>query len=193
MADKDNDDVKGRISTLEGRWKHTDQRIEHLDGRLSGAVIDLSAIKADVSTLIKAIDGLAHKTNAPTNWLGVAALIFSIVVGGSQYVDLRLMPVMSEIEQNRQVASHNSDTLGERSHFIGSTTERLNALEDDKRTMYAIQAESREKISSLEARASAAEVSRKAIGDYLRQVDELGSRHWIKGSPHRASSVEGAP
>jgi hypothetical protein len=192
MADNEGD-IKGRISTLEGRWKHTDARIEHLDGRLSGAVIDLSAIKADVSTLIKAIDGLAHKTNAPTNWIGVAALIFSIVVGGSQYVDLRLMPILSEIDQNRQVAAHNANKLGERSEFIGSTTQRLNALEDDKRTMYAIQAESREKISSLEAKAAAAEVSRKAIGDYLRQVDELGSRHWIGGRPERASKVGNSP
>ena len=176
----DTEDVKTRVSTLEGRWKHTDARIEHLDGRVGSLAVDMASIKADVGTIVKGLDTLASRASQPTNWLGVASLIVTMIIVGSQYVDLRLAPVMADVLQNADYLQANRESLAERGEWIGEYTAKVKALENDRGAIYTLLHETDEKVAQLREQAAAATVSRRAMGDYLKEVDEKGSRAWIQ-------------
>lgn len=190
MAEPVTDDVKGRIVTLEGRWKQTDQRLEHLDGRVSSLAVDMSAIKAGMDTLVKGFDGISTRASQPTNWIAVASLIITSVVVGSQYVDLRIQPLDEEITHNRAIISEMTSTLQNRGAIIGQFQSSLGEIQDWRKHEDDRRHKLEDDVIHLREQAAAAEVSRRAMGDYLRQVDEMGSRAWINKPPGHASKVE---
>ena len=182
MADGVMDDVKGRVATLESRWRQSDARLEHMDGKVSSLAVDVAALKTGVDSIVKSIDGLASTTNRPTNWLGVGSLIVTLVVVLAQYVDLRLTPIVDEIGQNRSTIAAMQATLQERGVIIGGVNAQLVQMRRDLDHYDDLYHEQEIAVIELREQAAEAKVSRKAIGDYLRQVDELGSRYWMKGS-----------
>ena len=188
MADS-MDDVKGRVATLESRWKQTDARLEHMDGKVSSLAIDVSALKTGVDTLVKGMESLSYRTSQPTNWIGIGSLIVTLGVVGAQYVDLRLTPVIEEIAQNRIAVSSTQETLQDRGVIIGGFEARLIQIRHDLDHYDDLYHEQELAVIELREKSAAAEVSRRALGDYLRQVDELGSRKWVKGQGEHASRV----
>jgi hypothetical protein len=184
------DDVKGRVATLESRWRQSDARLEHMDGKVSSLAVDVAALKTGVDSIVKSIDGLSSATNRPTNWLGVGSLIVTLVVVLAQYVDLRLTPIIDEIGQNRSTISILQETLQDRGVVIGNFEAQLVQIRRDLDHYDSLHHEQEKAVVELREKAAAAEVSRKAMGDYLRQVDELGSRKWVNGDPKHASRVE---
>jgi hypothetical protein len=196
VTDIDHRDVAGRVATLEGRWKQTDARLEHLDSRVGSLSETMSVVLTKVDAVALGMDRITSRVNQPVNvWavlsfaIGFVGLCIVIVGGVSGYVDLRLVPVVDEIGQNRESLSKTWGILRERSAVIGDFGARVEQLEEDFRHTDMLRHELEEDVAVLREKAAAAEVSRRAIGDYVRQVDELGSRHWITGAT-RASRVE---
>ena len=173
------EDVKSRVSTLEGRWKQTDARLEHLDGRVGSLAVDMASIKADVGTIVKGLDSLAVRASQPVNWIGVASLIVTMIVVGSQYVDLRLAPIGEDVAQNRQIVLDLRESLTRRGEWIAEYKARVQHLEDEKTTLFSHSHESEARIDALEAQSAAAIVSRRAMGDYLKEVDDSGTRFML--------------
>lgn len=113
-----------RIGSLEARYSH-------LDNRVSSIAEDMSAVKSSVDALVGAMDKVTTRINQPnqTNWVGMAALAISIMLAGSQYVDLRLNPVKAETITNYNEIHDLRETVVARGEVVGDFSARLNNLE----------------------------------------------------------------
>ena len=196
MTDIDHRDVAGRVATLEGRWKQTDARLEHLDGRVETLSETMSAVLTKVDAVVLGMDRITSRVNQPINlWaiLSVAIafvmLCVAIIAGGSSYVDLRLQPVIDAQGRIRGWVSELDNTVEARGVTIGEYKARIDYLEGEFRHSDMLRHELEDEVSELRAKAAAADVSRRATGDYVRQVDEMGSRAWIGKNPKHASKV----
>ena len=161
-------DVNSRVSTLEGRWKQTDARLEHLDGRVGSLAVDMASIKADVHTIVKGLDALSNRASQPTNWIGLGSLIVTLILVGSQYVDLRLVPIMADVDQNRVGVHEVREILSDRGELLAEYIARVEAVEG----LRAEVGETEARVDALESQAAAAVVSRRAIGDYLQELSD---------------------
>jgi len=168
MSVEINGDVTTRVSTLEGRWKQTDARLEHLDGRVSSLAVDMASIKADVHTIVKGLDTLSSRASQPTNWIGLGSLIITLIVVGAQYVDLRLAPISAGVEQNRVGIHEVRDVISERGELLSEYIARVDTLEGERAGIRATES----RVDALESQAAAAVVSRRAIGDYLQELSD---------------------
>ena len=190
------DDVAGRVATLEGRWKQTDSRLEHLDGRVGALSETMSAVLTKVDAVVIGMDRITSRVNQPLNLWAILSFIvafvmlcLAIVAGGSTYVDLRLTP-LAELDQRliRWVGEIDGK-VEQRGAVMGAAKARISQLEKDLEHTDSLRHQLEEQVARLREQAAAAEVSRRATGDYVRQVDEMGSRAWIGKGPRKASKV----
>lgn len=173
-----------RVETLEARY-------QHLDDRVSAMAADMSSIKTSVEGLVTAVGQLSSPR--PTNWVGIGTLVLSIVIGVSQYVDLRLAPVLLEQDRAHSARDEYDKLHSRRGEIIGSALSRIDMLEEKTYHMDGLRHELESRVVELEKKSAAAHVSRMAIGDYVRDVDQLGSRRWIKGQSGGHSHQAPAP
>lgn len=150
---------------------------------------DMSAIKTSIESIVGTVRELASPR--PTNWIAIGTLIVSLAIGVSQYVDLRLVP---GLEQQRRIYEHLEVVEGQvdaQQAGIARLETESDWLRYQLRHSDTLRHKGEDRLTELESRAAAAEVSRKATGDYLRQVDELGSRRWQQESaPVHATKTE---
>jgi hypothetical protein len=92
---------------LEDVWRRQeDDRRLILDTRETVAAIGskLDALISTVTTLVSAV----NRPPAPTNWIGIAALIVSIMVATGGYIQTRFSPVerlleLHDVESRKQI------------------------------------------------------------------------------------------
>jgi hypothetical protein len=164
-----------RLQKLEGRTYHIDGKVAAIETQLGTQSQQLSRIEQHLL-----------RPKEPVNygvWVGIALTILfgfgSMIVAGTSYVDIQLGHMRSVMVTMRQTMDQHAahrvedqkeaakdaysqgiirgelDALG---HLVQHMDERRHALD--------------ERVTELEAAASAGEVSRKAIGDYTRELGE---------------------
>jgi len=188
MADENMDVSAKRVETLE-------QRYQHLDDRVSSMAADMSSIRTSVQSLhgnIQAITEALSELTAPrpVNWPGIvgAAIAFMTLIAvsigaGTKYVSLSLEPLLTEQRRVHQKMEEVDKTISYRGEIIGRVVAQIEQTQEQQKHIDALRHELEGRVSALESRASAAEVSRRAIGDYVRDVDQHGSRKWIGEKP----------
>ena len=124
----------GRDEHHDERYYHIDSRVTHLDTRVSSMAEDLSAVKTSVDTLVTAIGKLTDRAAAPqhTNWIGIGTLCLAIIIGGSQYISLRLDPVADNVANLQQGSIRNQDAREKLYQAIGEMTTDLQHFDDQQ-------------------------------------------------------------
>lgn len=173
---------------------HTDARVTAMEGQLTSISHSLSRTAQKLDTVISAI-------NAPkdVNWIGLGALALSFLValaGGAkfmtEYVALTMAPVNTAIVENSNLIVKLREFQHQTHYEFGGFHERGRQWDDEASRLWD-HIHKQEDIDREQDRAIAeAVVARRAMGDYIRQIDELGSRRWMQDNTTRASRVEGS-
>lgn len=171
---------------------HTDARVTAMEGQLAGIASQLNRTDSKMDQVINAI-------NQPkdVNWLGIGSLGLSLIVslfGGAafvvRYTGLTQEPIVDKVGEIAAVLSDQSKFQMQTHYEVG----RFSAKDDEHSSEIARLWDHIHKQELVDGeqndRLARSEVARKAIGDYVRQIDELGSRRWMNDQPRRASQVE---
>lgn len=158
-----------RISTLENRY-------EHLDAKVSSISEDVAAVKSGFSAMNVTMTRIADVVNRPdpppppTNWTGIIGALCTTLVLLAGFVQLRVAPIetLTTSILERQIAL--ADTSQVTAHDSG-------VLEADLRNLAARTTHMDERfhvqeviVAELRDDAAAARVSRRAIGDYVKEL-----------------------
>lgn len=162
---------------------HIDGRVTAIEGQISGVVNQLNRMEA--ALLNK--PPILNFGNVMTMMLMLAGLLYGI----NSFVDLRLVHLKDAIQNNSMEHNRIDDRIAKQEEFqremhfeVGGFRSVLKEAEDrrarNENWIRGVDGRVRE----VEKQAAASEVSRRAIGNFVEDVDKYGSRRWIdKGAP----------
>lgn len=171
---------------------HTDARVTAMEGQVNTLVLSHNRTEGKIDQLISNLNQPKHVNWAA--WVGVALTFMAMSIGGlygiSQYITLTQAPIIEEVAYQRDITQTIRGFQRETHYEVGvqHTKNEWYKLEIERLWEHIHKQE--EVDSDLRDRVARAEVSRKAIGDYVRQIDELGSRRWMNDNSKRASRVD---
>lgn len=153
---KTNDDLKEMVY-------HTDARVTAMEGQISNLAVSQQRSEGKLDQLITTMS--QPRTINWAAWVGVGLTSVAMLIAGSfgivSYTTLASAPLEQDVAQNRE-ATEVLQTFQNQTHYefgvFHTQTEDLPLL--------------RERIRALEQKAAAAEVSRKAIGDYVKELGQ---------------------
>lgn len=163
-------------------YRHLDSRVSHLDNRVSALSQDTASIVTKLDGMSGQLDSVVRRVNAPshTNWIGLIGATVSVIVLMAGFVQMRLVPTEHDVSRNEEAMAAVLQLLNEEAKVV-HTNEALRDMHQAKLAkIFDYLDEHDERIRGVEVKAAAAEVSRRAIGDFLRDVDKYGSRRWIE-------------
>lgn len=166
-------------------YRHLDGRVSHLDSRVSQLSQDTASIVTKLDGMADALDSVVKRVNAPshTNWIGLVGATVSVIILMAGFVQMRMVPVEHDVNQNEDLLTEVLQLVNEEAKVV-HTNEVLRERHQQKlEKIFNYLDEHDERIRGVEVEAAAAQVSRKAIGDYLAEVDKHGSRRWIDRTP----------
>lgn len=168
---------------LEGRYSHLDNRVTHLDERVNAMAADVSSMRTSIEGLVTGVKTLTDRVHTPkqTNWIGAGSLVLGLLVGGAGFVQLRIGPVEDSMHELRGGQTEILHIIGERANFIGRADERMKDNSEEVKELWARIRDHEEKLAALNREAGEAKVSRKAIGDFAKDIDTYGTRNPREG------------
>lgn len=157
----------GRLTTLEKRQNHMDEQL----GVLSQ---DMASVKASIPGIVDTLSKISDKVNAPpvsTNWFGLVGAFVSVVLIMGGGVNLVIAPILKNLDRQNNFLTN----LNEK-HYVmaqdiseqGVRIEWLRSDTDHKDEQYY---QWQERVDVLESKAAAAEISRRAIGNYAKNLE----------------------
>lgn len=179
----------------DNRLQDLEARTYHIDGRVSAIETQLTTQGATLSRVEQHILGMS-KGKEPnvvgwiglvvTGFLGVLSLVFTL----AKYMDLQMAPLRASLLDNEEVHEVFNDFRHQQHYEVGVLHENKTVQQQEIARLWEHIHKLEEMDKDHATRLAQGEVSRKAIGDYVRQIDELGSRRWMADQPRRASRVE---
>ena len=180
----DTDIQNGRLADLDNEVRELKADVSGLSGRVDGLHEQNSQIIKRLDTLSSALGDV--RTSAGPTWGGVVGVAMTILgllltgaLGISNYVDLFVSPQIDHITSR---VDHNEDDLdtywefrAQMHHEVGRFMEVQRVNEEKLDHFDKLDHVRDDRISELEKRSAASEISRRAIGDYAR---ELSDRAW---------------
>lgn len=174
------------VVTAEGHKGGSPQaHIYHIDGRVTAIEGQISQIGTQLNRMEAALlnkPPILNFGNVMTMLLMLAGLLYGI----NSFVDLRLAQTNEGIERNSFITDKIMDRMEKQNEFqremhyeVGRFQNSLADIESRRERNEAWIRGLDTRIRGVEQKAAAAEVSRKAIGDYTKDVDQYGSRVWI--------------
>ena len=160
---------------------HTDARVTAMEGQIT--TIGHNQLRSE-----QKLDQLISSINTPKQvnyaaWVGVGLTTLAMVLAGAfglgSYISLVNEPQMIDIANNNEAI----DDLGvwqHQSHYeFGVIHNNQAHVADEISRLWDHIHKLEDRDSELEKQAAAAEVSRKAMGDFMKDVDQYGSRRWM--------------
>lgn len=158
---------------------HIDGRVTAIEGRLTSFGDQLNRIEQSMLNRAPIV--------STSNILTIMTMVAALLYGISGYVNLQLDNQAEDIHRNTSLSDRQQDQIEALKQFqremhyeVGSLNQKheasvawRNRHEDRSETVDA-------RLQEVEQRAAAAEVSRRAIGDFVKDVDTHGSRRWIE-------------
>jgi len=176
MANKD-DTVVDKGLDAQAHIYHIDGRVTAIESQISGVVQQLNRMEG--ALLNK--EPFFNFGNVTTLMLMVAGLLYGI----NGFVDLRMTQVQQDTDRNEMAVKDLQEFQREVHYEIGQYKAR--AEENDSRRLrneaWIRGIDGR--VRKTEEQAAASEVSRRAIGDFVEDVDKYGSRKWIDKGKHQ--------
>lgn len=153
-------------------------RTYHIDGRVTAIEGRMDTFGAQLNR----IEGALLNRASPWNVSAIIALVMmvgALLVGISGYVDLQLGNLRQVVDRNTEVGDRQEDHLEQLEAFraemhyevgkVNKETDQFRSLAD-KHDDYHTNLDTR--VRFLEQQAAAAEVSRRAIGDYAKELGQ---------------------
>ena len=178
-----------RLQDLEARTYHIDGRVSAIESQLTSQGATLSRVEQHLLGMSKGKEPnvIGWIGLAVSGFLGVAGLVFSL----AKYMDLQLQPIRAGLAANAEVHETLNAFRHQMHYEIGVLTTQKEDTKGEIKLLW-------NHIHKLEAQDTEhnkeiahAQTARKAMGDYIRQIDELGSRRWNEeGRPRIPSKVD---
>ena len=160
-------------------------RTYHIDGRVTAIEGRMDTFGAQLNR----IEGALLNRQSPWNISAIIALVMmvgALLMGISGYVDLQLGNLKQTVDRNTEVADRHQDTLDRLESFRSEMHFEIGKMHKDAENFRSIYDKHDtyhsgldERLRKVEEKAAAAEVSRRAIGDFAKDMDAYGSRRWI--------------
>lgn len=157
-------------------YRHLDGRVSNLDERVTSMAKDTATIMAQLDNVAGAVNTLAKTVNEknPTNWWALVSATVAVLTLMGTIGYMSLLPVSTRLdilsietnEEIEQIWVEVKQSIYDRAKtevYQDIFSKRTKENTDD---LTALQ----ERVSKLEAKTSAAEVSRRAIGDYAKET-----------------------
>lgn len=168
-------------------------QIYHIDGRVTAIEGQLQSFGSQLNRIENSLlnkPPLLNFGNVMTMMLMLAGLLYGI----NAFVDLRMAQVEKGIERNAADADRMEDRIAKQEEFqkemhyeVGTFRTRLEEAESrrDRNENWIRGIDAR--VRKTEQQSAASEVSRKAIGDFVEDVDKYGSRRWINKDDNKTN------
>ena len=159
---------------------HTDARVTAMEGQIT--TIGNNQLRSE-----QKIDQLINVINSPRQvnwaaWAGVCLTIIIMIVGGlfgvAQYVALVNEPQVQDINYNRTSIGEMKEWQNQTHYEFGVSHSVQDRHSKDIEEMWDRMLEFNRDIADLRERVAKGEVSRKAIGDFVKDMDAYGTRRW---------------
>ena len=160
---------------------HTDSRVTALEGAVG--TIGTNQLRSE-----QKLDQLINSINAPKQinyaaWVGVGLTTLAMVLAGAfglgSYIGLVNEPQMIDIANNNKAIEKLGEWQQQTHYEFGVLHNNQVHVKDEISRLWQHIYKLEDVDSELEKQAAAAEVSRRAIGDFARDVDRYGSRRWM--------------
>lgn len=154
-----------RIERLESHYSHLEDRMASQGRELSG----ITATLAQYGQTLNAINDKVNSPPSSTNWWALISAMAGLVLLCAGGVTMMIDPIRARTDLMMGVVSKNSNDVHNLEVKVGGNTPALEYLisrigsHEERRHLLE------EKVSNLESEASAASVSRTAIGEYLKE------------------------
>ena len=138
----------------------------------------LGAVEADVAalkTLIPIVERIEARVNQPpdrANWPAIGALLVAVLTVSATYVNTRMGPVESSVNDNRNRIRGIATKLGADSNIKAQNAVLVAAALDLSERSIQQNSKSAQRIAALEALLDSLETE-------VQNIDQHGSRRWI--------------
>jgi len=158
-------DVDPRIDKLESRYGHLDDQLSKQGAAISG----INATLSQFGQTLKDISDKVHQPASSTNWWALISAMVAVVIVFGQGVTMLVAPIEKQAETLAEAMTSLSEARIQQAIDIARIdSESADAFEEIAE-INARNLRTEVDVIDLQKRASAAEVSRKAAGDYLKE------------------------
>lgn len=178
MSENSLDIHDGRLSAVERRVVHLDESISTIGRNQAGMQSTLNSVNDTLSQL----SGRINEPNN-TNWFGVISATVAVVAIMGAGVVMKVNPIDNRTHMNSMDIKAQTQVLADRGAAITGATILIDNLTDQLKHLDEQHHVTQEKVSELEKRSAASQVSRRAIGDYVKTMDIEGTRASIADRP----------
>lgn len=154
------------------RLQHLEQRTYHIDG-------EVTAIKSQLSTQNEALQRIENSLlNRPSVWntgsiISLLGLVGSIVFGGAVYLESQMGNVEEDIHELAEYVDIQQEFRHQMHYEVGRMTQTVEEYDRKWDHFDMLMHKRDDRINEIEKKQAESTVSRRAIGDYAR---ELGQR-----------------
>lgn len=154
-----------RIDKLESRYGH-------LDDQLSKQGREISGINATLTQFGQTLSDISEKVNQPpnsTNWWALISAMVALVVVFGQGVNMLVNPLAERQDDVAAVIVKFSELHMDQADSLATLSANERRDRDEITRLDSLLRESGAAIATLQQKSAASEVSRKAIGDYVKE------------------------
>ena len=155
-------------------------RQDHLEGEVDLLRRDIAPIKAAMPLVIEQLKDIASKVHAPpdrTNWFGLVGAFVSVVVVMGSGISLMIEPISVNLDRMNTFLGVQNERYFQESKVLGTVVVESERLRKDLTHMDERSHWAENRIIEIEKKESGAEVSRKAIGEYTKELAESVRQH----------------
>lgn len=177
-APKTNNDLREMVY-------HTDARVTAMEGQMSN-------IATNQAKDSQKLDNLVNALNQPRNvnyaaWVGVGLTAVALLIGGTigmvNYITLTQDP-LSDIVVGNTTDIDGLHEFQRATHHRFGEYEKMDGFHENEIFKLWAHIHKQEDIDREHDKAIAAsEVARRAMGDYMKDIDAYGSRRWMPAMP----------
>ena len=151
-------------------YRHIEQRVEHLDQRVGTLSEDMAAVRSSLGSVVATLDKVATRVNAPvaTNYMQLVTTVIAVCVVLGGFIDLRIRPSENRMSALDVHSDEVDFALASRGRVIGVVETELIGIRRGLEHLDEMHHVTQEKVGALEKKAAAADVSRKAQGDFVK-------------------------
>lgn len=168
-----------RLEQVESRVYHIDSEVSGLKSSLHSQGKQLDAQGTQLNRIEQAILNKPPLLNFGVLF-SIIGMVGTLLYGITSYVGLQMGYLAEDVNRNSEIVSGLQEFQREAHYEVGRFGTKIDNLEQDSKHFDEMRHALEDRVNKLESQSSAAKVSRKAMGDYMQDLDRYGSRRWIE-------------
>lgn len=154
-----------RIDKLESRYGHLDDQLSKQGASISG----INATLAQFGQMLKDISDKVNQPPSTTNWWALISAMVALVIVFAQAVNMMVSPIEARTQALIETMGNFSEARIRQAVDIATLKSESADLSNEVYEANARQLRAELSVIELQKQAAASEVSRRAIGDYLKE------------------------